>query len=123
QTELARLTRSINMQLQIVENEGKKGVHIAWARRGRSGMTLWDDTGSWEGMPERIEEAVYAGLSRDDQEAIEKAAPEVFPNAEVAISWGYEQGAFEALEHARNAYKKLKSERQPQSAREMATFW
>lgn len=123
QTELARLTRSINMQLQIVEEGGKKGIHIVWARRGRSGLTLWDESGSWENMPERIEEAVYGGLSRAEQDQIEKGEPEVFPNAETAVSWAFEQGAFESLEHARNAYKKLKTDRQPQSAREMAAFW
>jgi len=123
QTELARLTRSINLQLQIVESENKRGIHVAWARRGRSGMTLWDESTSWDGMPERVEEAVYAGLSRAEQDEIERATPELFPNSETAIAWGFEQGAFEALEHARNAYKKLKTDRNPQSAREMAAFW
>lgn len=123
QTELARLTRSINMQLQIVEEGGKKGIHVVWARRGRSGMTIWDESGSWDAMPERIEEAVYGGLTRADQDSIEAAMPEIFPNAETAVSWAFEQGAFESLEHTRNAYKKLKTERQPQSAREMAAFW
>lgn len=123
QTELARLTRSINLQLQIVEEGGKKGIHVVWARRGRSGLTIWDESGSWEKMPERIEEAVYGGLSRAEQDQIEKSEPEVFPNAETAIAWAFEQGAFESLEHARNAYKKLKADRQPQSAHEMASFW
>jgi len=123
-TELARLVRSINLQLEIVEDkDGRRGVKVAWARRGRAGMILWDETGGWAGMPERIEEAVYAGLSPADQERLAKAMPSVFPNAEMAIAWGAEQGAFKSLPHARNAYEKLKRERKPQTAREMAALW
>lgn len=123
QTELARLTRSINLQLEIVQDGDRRGVKVVWARRGRAGMTIWDETGTWVGMPERIEEAVYAGLSEADQERIEQEIPDVFPSPEVAISWGFEQGAFEALPHARNAYEKLKREAKPQDATEMATLW
>jgi len=123
QTELARLTRSINMQLEIVQDGEQRGIKVVWARRGRSGMTLWDDTGCWRGMPEKIEEAVYSGLSEADQEGIENGIPEVFPNAETAIAWGYERGAFKALQHARNAYGKLKREAQPKDAHEMARLW
>ena len=50
-TELARLQRSLNVQLRSVDDHGKRGLHVDWARRGRSGMTLWDDTGIWKGMP------------------------------------------------------------------------
>jgi KaiC/GvpD/RAD55 family RecA-like ATPase len=122
-TELARLMRSINLQLEIVQDSGRRGVRVVWARRGRSELTLWDETGFWRGMPERIEEAVYAGLSRAEQEEIESRKPAVFPNAETAIAWGLEQGAFEALQHARNAYDKLKREAEPETAREMAALW
>jgi hypothetical protein len=99
QTELARLTRSINLQLEIVGGEnGRRGIKVVWARRGRSGMIIWDDdiTGYWQGMPERIEAEVYDGLSKAE---------------------------FEALPHARNAYNKLKGLQQPQTAREMAALW
>lgn len=124
QTELARLTRSINLQLEIVqERGGRRGVKVAWARRGRSGMTIWDESGTWAGMPERIEDAVYGGLSLADQERIEGETPATFPNAETAIAWGMEQGAFQVLQHARNAYNKLKREKEPQDAQEMAALW
>ncbi|MBN1815441.1 MAG: AAA family ATPase [Anaerolineae bacterium] len=123
QTELARLTRSINLQLEIVQDGDRRGVKVVWARRGRDGMTIWDETGTWAGMPERIEEAVYAGLSEADQEQIEQEIPDVFPSPEVAIAWGLERGAFSALQHARNAYEKLKREDQPKDAREMTCLW
>jgi hypothetical protein len=125
ETELARLTRSINVQLEIVDDRrgGKRGIKVVWARRGRSGMTVWDESGCWENMPEKIEEALYSGLSTDDQDRIEKTTPTSFPNPERAFSWAIEQGAFRAEAHARNAYEKIKRERKPQSAKEMATFW
>jgi len=123
ETERARLTRSINLQLKLVKKDGRHGVKVTWARRGRSGMTLWDDSGCWQGMPEKVEKAVYGGLSEADQDRIERQAPDVFPNPETAIAWGIEQGAFKALQHARNAYNKLKREKNPANAQEMATLW
>lgn len=124
QTELARLTRSINCQLEIVENDhGQRGIKVNWCRRGRSGMVLWDETGGFVGMPEKIEAAMYDGLSVEEQEQLEQETPTHFPNPETAIAWGLEQGAFEALQHARNAYEKVKRDRTPRNAREMATMW
>jgi len=122
-TELARLTRSINMQLRIVEQGGKRAVKVEWARRGRSGMTLVDETGTWAGMPEKIEQAVYGGLSLAEQDKIEQAMPTQFSNPEQAIGWAYDFGAFDNLPHARNAYEKLKREQSPSTAAEMWSLW
>ena len=47
--------------------EGQAGIHVDWARRGRADLTLWDDTGIWKGMPEKIEQAIYGGLTEADQ--------------------------------------------------------
>jgi len=122
-TERARLVRSLNLQLEIVQEGNRRGVKVIWARRGRSGMTLWDETGTWAGMPERIEAEVYDGLTKDDQDKIETEAPEVFPDPATAIAWGLERGAFEVLQHARNAYDKIKAEKQPKTAKEMRDLW
>jgi adenylate kinase family enzyme len=123
-TERARLHRSLNLQLEIVESsDRRRGVKVAWARRGRDGMILWDDSGCWHGMPAAIEAAVYDGLSKRDRDALEGQAPEVFPDPAAAINWGFEQGCFNALQHARNAYDALKREEDPQNAREMVTLW
>lgn len=122
-TELARLLRSINLQLEVVQDGARRGVKVTWARRGRAGMTLWDESGRWAGMPEAIEKAVYAGLSQAEQDAIEGSAPATFPNPETAIAWGLERGAFAALQHARNAYDKLKREKNPATAAEMRDLW
>lgn len=122
--ELARLRRSLNLQLRIVEQGDKqRGVKIEWARRGRAGQTLWDDTGCWQGMPAKIEAAVYGGLTTDDMEQIEKGAPRGFAGPEDAIAWGVEQGCFRDAVHAQNAYDKLKREQQPQTAPAMWQLW
>lgn len=133
-TELARLTRSINLQLKIVKDErtGKRGIEILWARRGRSGKEIgiiWDDTGCWEGMPQKIEEKVYGGLSKSDRDALEAKnddTPGTFPNAESAISWGFEQGAFDSLEMSTHTYNQVKEGSRgttPKSATEMSKLW
>jgi hypothetical protein len=123
QTELARLARSINLQLQIVQEGERRGIKVVWARRGRSGMTLWDENSRWDKMPEKIELAVYDGLSEADQERIESEIPDAFPNPESAIAWGFEQGAFLSLEQATHAYNQLKTACLPKSAKEMAGIW
>ncbi len=123
--ELVRLTRSINMQMQIVTDEKTKtrGVTIIWSRRGRDGMTLWDESGTWKDMPARIEAAVYDGLTQKDMDRIEASTPEVFASHEVAIDWAMEQGAFGVINHAQNAYKKLLREAQPKDMRAMTPLW
>lgn len=121
--ELARLRRSLNMQLRIVRDGDKRGVKVDWARRGRSGMTLWDESGTWKGMPEKIETAVYAGLTVEDQERIEGEAPTKFNSPADAISWGFEQKCFRDAVHAKNAYEACKEDHNPATAQEMWACW
>lgn len=121
--ELARLRRCLNMELEIV-TEGKKfGVKVRWARNGRSGMTLWDETGVWKGMPEKIEEAVYGGLTKEDMRRIENEIPKKFNSPEDAVAWGFEQGCFRDAVHSKNAYDKLKTDKKPKSAQDMWDAW
>lgn len=125
QTELARLARSINVQLEVEldEKNNRRGVRVVWARRGRSGMTLWDDTDSWEGMPEKIEAAIYDGLTADEQDRIEKSTPDYFETPNDALAWAMDQGAFTSLAKAKKAYETCKQDTEPKNAREMAQFW
>jgi hypothetical protein len=121
--ELARLRRSLNMQLRIVQDGDKRGIHVDWARRGREGLTLWDETGCWRGMPERIETAVYGGLSQAQMDDLEGQAPASFASPEAAIAWGFEQGCFRDAVHAQNAYNQVKKEKAPKVAAEMWAAW
>ena len=86
-----------------------------------------DETGCWKGMPEKIEQAVYDGLSKTEQDKIEAEAatdiPDVFESAEAAWAWGVEQGAFGDLNASSEVYDQVKKQFKPKSAQEMATFW
>lgn len=121
--ELARLRRSLNMQLRIVQDGQRRGVKVEWARRGNSGVTLWDETGVWRDMPEKIEAAVYGGLTVEDQERIADQIPTKFANAADAVAWGFEQGCFRDALHSQNAYDKVRAEKAPTSAQEMWRYW
>jgi len=48
---------------------------------------------------------------------------DAFASPAVAIAWGYEQGVFRAMLHAQNAYDKVKAEKKPKTAAEMAALW
>ena len=122
-TELARLTRSLNMMLRVVEEAGRRGVHVDWARRGRSGLTVWDASGNWLGAPEALEAAVYDGLTEADRKRLEAATPASFAGPEQAIAWGYEQGAFGDAAHTVNAYNALKREHKPATSGAMWALW
>jgi len=121
--ELARLRRSLNMQLRIVQDGTKRGVKVEWARRGRSGMTIWDDSGKWLGAPEKIEQAVYGGLTVEDMERIEGEDPTSFASVAIAIAWGDEKGCFNDAVHTQNSYEELKRLKQPKTAQEMWSLW
>jgi len=119
ETEQTRLLRSINLQLEIIQDGKRRGVRVVWARRGWNGITLWDETGKWAGMPDRIEAAVYGGLSPEEQDRIEHG----FPNISQALAWGVQRGAFKDESSARLAYDEVKHKFQPQTASDMARHW
>lgn len=121
--ELARLRRSLNMQLKVVSDGDRRGVLVEWARGGRDGMTMWDESGTWRGMPEKIETVVYGGLAVEDMERMASRVPDSFSGPEEAISWGYETSAFRDAVHAKNSYDKLKEARNPKTAAEMWALW
>lgn len=121
--ELARLRRSLNVTLRCVQEGGRCGIKVDWARSGRQGMTLWDESGCWRDMPQRIEEAVYGGLSAAEMDARSKSTPEGFASAADAIAWGFEQNIFADAAHAKNAYDKLKADVAPTTAAAMWQAW
>ena len=127
ETELARLKRCLNMQLEIVQEssdpQSKRGIRIVWARKGRSGMVIWDESGCWENMPARVEAAVYDGLTKQEQDKIAASTPTLFKSPDAAYDWAIQQKVFENAEQAKEAYENVKVEGQPASASEMATLW
>lgn len=116
--ELARLNKHFNMSLTVVEENGRRGIRVDYAQHGKYGMTIWDDNGYWRGMPEKIEEAVYAGGVLAEPER-----PTSFAGPAQAIAWGMAQGCFKDEMHAKNAYEKVKAEKHPKTAQEMCAFW
>ncbi|MFW6069289.1 MAG: AAA family ATPase [Chloroflexota bacterium] len=118
-TELARLQRNLNARLRTVRRSDQLGVHVEWCRTGRQGMTLWDESGDWEMMPEKLEEAMYAGLDKEQQ--ARKASR--FSGPDEAVAWGVEQGAFADLKAAQAAYDSVKGNHQPANAAEMWELW
>ena len=123
QTEIARLLRCINAQLEIIQEGDRRGIKVIWSRRGRSGLVLWDESGNWENMPERLEAALYDGLTKEEQNRIEAQTPMVFQSPQHALSYGVEEGAFQSIEEAQKIYELVKKECQPTNAKEMASFW
>ncbi len=118
ETELVRLRRSLNAILKLeVGEDGKRTVLIEWARNGKSGVRLADTAGGWRGMPEAIEQAMYA-------EGIKEAGtPTLFSGPVEAVAWAFEKGCFRDALHAKNAYEECKRNKQPKTAAEMAAYW
>ncbi len=127
ETELARLKRCLNMQLEVIQEnsspDSRRGIRIVWARKGRKGMVIWDDSGYWKNMPSKIEAAVYDGLTKREQAEIEAETPTLFKTPEAAFEWAMQLQAFEDADVAKEAYENIKIEGQPASASEMATLW
>jgi hypothetical protein len=80
--------------------------------------------GCWKKLTEKIEAAVYDGLSPDEMERMQAEPPEIFPSPVEAIRWGMDcLLVFKDEAHAQNAYEKVRREVNPQSAREMRDAW
>jgi len=126
--ELSRIMRSVNMRVRLSQ-DGVYKAEVIWARCGRSGIVLEDTVGYWKDMPEKIEAAVYDGLSQDDMERLECEPPEIFPSPVEAIRWAMDQTdengqpVFKEEAHAENTYEKVRRETNPQTAREMRDAW
>jgi hypothetical protein len=115
------------MQLRVVQEgadaNARRGIHVDWARRGRNGITLWDEAGYWQGMPDKIEQAVYGGLTPEQMSSLERQRPASFSGPHEAIAWGFEQGCFNDAVHAQNTYDELKRSRHPKNAQDMWALW
>jgi hypothetical protein len=106
--------------LKVVQKNGKRGIRVVWSR-GNAGMTLWDESGRWAEMPERLEEAMYKNVSAADLRASQ--LPTSFSSLDEAVDWGVRFGRFPNKKAAKAAYDKLKAERTPKNAAEMWDMW
>ena len=69
----------------------------------------------------------WRGFGDDDERPVPAARPH-WNSVDEAVLWGYDQGAFKAVQHAQNAYNKLRDEAKasdnpPKSAKEMFDRW
>lgn len=117
EVEFARLRRSLNTLLRVdVDANGQRSIFVEWARNGRQGMSLVDQVGGWRGMPELIEQAIYAdGVTNEE--------PILFAGPEDAIAWGFEQGCWRDARHCQAAYNQIKEQHRPATAAQMWMLW
>lgn len=123
--ERARIKAQLSAHLEIVidDKTKKRGIKVAWCRDGRSGMTLWDDSGYWSKMPERIEAEMYAGLTAEERKKISDATPKFFSKPEDAWAWSVRKGAYADVLPAQSAYARIRDDAHPENAVEMAALW
>lgn len=106
--ELSRLWRNINLKTEIIKDgNGKRGLRILSARGGRSGFVIWDESGNWKNIRQRVETEVWGGLSKDDQQQLIDDAV-LFSGVDEAIRWGMDSGVFKDEQHALNSYNGMK---------------
>lgn len=116
--EQERLVRSLNMSLETAFDDqgGKMGIKVLWSRNGRAFPEvpiLWDESGTWDGMPEAIEKAVYGNG---------KPQEIMFKNPREAQQWGINKG-FYTTENVIDAYEAVKKKGNPTSAKMMWALW
>lgn len=109
--ELGRFDMFTNMTLKVMidQNTGQRGVLVERNRFGHSGITVWDDTGRWDGFWEKLQAEVYKGLTRADMDKIASSTPTTFADKAAAWAWGMEQGCFNDVLHAKNAMAEMES--------------
>lgn len=121
--ELARLRRSLNMVIRLVDQGQQRVAIVDWCREGRDNISIADTSGCWAGIPEAIESAVYDNLTDEEKDEKAKGVPKRFADMNAAIAWGFEQGVFSDAVHAQNAYNKVKEAGKPATAQAMWDLW
>lgn len=107
---------------------------------GSAAAAAADLYGDWDATPsparedhppaeeqEEIIDATATVISDDQPPPPPKPKPTpvsaYFRTPEAAITWAIRQKAFNHIDHARNAYKKLRENARPKSATEMSNLW
>jgi len=121
EVEQDRLVRSLNVKLETVYDDGanRYGVKVLWARNRRcfpDVPLLWDDTRTWDGMPEVIEKAIYGGNG--------KPSTLSFKSVDEAIAWSVNTShAYLDIETAHKFYDQVKLMAKPTSSGAMWEAW
>lgn len=117
EVEQTRLGADITLSLEIVVDErtGKRGVKVLYARRGRMGITVWDDIGNWKGFRNTLEQAVWGGLTEEDQSSmgVLDENPLLWESPKQAMTWAWRvsqevEPVFNDAKHVENSYDALK---------------
>lgn len=114
--EYSRLGADVDLSLEVVIDEatGKRGVRVIRARKGgRTGFVYWDESGNWENVRQNLEEAVWGGMSKEEQESRADIRDETFSTPKDAKRWAWEFSEqngnfFRDAVHVNNAYDKYK---------------
>lgn len=115
--EYSRIGADITLTLDLLvdENTQKRGVKVLEARKGRQGFTYWDESGTWQDVRKNLEELIWGGLTKVEQDKMEDMRDEVLLSSEHAQKWAWEFSGkngnfFSDAVHVENAYNKCKSQ-------------
>lgn len=107
--ELARFNMFTNLTLRMVrEDKGQKryGVFVERDRLSGGanvGRTIYDQAGNWTGFWEYLYTELYGNMTMDEMIRNVQKAPTVFAGLPEAYSYGFEQGCFGDVNHAKGA--------------------
>jgi hypothetical protein len=121
ETERKRLFRNLDAVLTgVIDKNGRRGLEVENLRPSRDQKVttvLWDDSGTWEGMPERIDEFLRPVAQAKG------VTPTAFASRDEALNAAIKKGVFADLAAAEKAYNELKATKKPSSAGEMFAAW
>lgn len=115
--EYSRLGADVDLSLEVVidEGTGKRGVRVLRARKGgRTDFVYWDESGNWENVRQNLEQAVWGGLT-EEQQTKSSLRDENFTTPQDAKRWAWEMSQnhgnfFRDAVHASNTYDQLKKD-------------
>ena len=64
-TERERLQKYLTAIIEIGESDKGRYAKVRWSRPGPSGAVFYDQSGFWAGVPEQIEQYLYADVSAE----------------------------------------------------------
>jgi hypothetical protein len=115
--------RSGRLQGQRIENPSfdSLGVILNVVSSGTEKAESQNPTDAAEKLTGDFEEGVKEKAKHAPK--LTSAPRFAFHNQATAIEWGWKSGAFNAIQHAENAYDKCKVNKKPTDAYEMAAYW